>query len=96
MTSENIIQGNTIKPILKSLNKRYPVLSAHAQDRVSCQIPMLNCMLVGGNSEQTQILTCLEADLTVDTINVFLGVQFTHGLISLNFYSNKLAVTGLT
>lgn len=83
MTSENIIQGNTIKPTLKSLNKRCPALSAHAQDGVSCQMPTLTYVSVGGNSEPTQILPYLKlTSLWTPSVSFWV---FTHGLISLNF-----------
>lgn len=95
MTSENIIQGNTIKSTLKSLNKRCPV-PAHTQDTVSCQVPALAYVLVGGSSEQAQIFTCLKLiPLWTPSAVTVLGARFTHRLIS-DFYSNKLSVTRLT
>jgi len=80
MTPENIIQGNTIKPTLKSLNKRCPVLST-GQSKLSDRHASLHTG--GGNSEQTQILTCLKlTSLWTPSVSFWV---FANGLISLNF-----------
>lgn len=83
MTSENIIQGNTIKPTLKSPNKRCPV-PAHTPGYSELSGPRARLRVGGGQLRAGSDFHLFEADPTVDTLSCHSPGCSVHAQINLS------------